>query len=202
MKKISFNSILFMIIITVIFTGALATINEVTKDRVLMNQELKSQQAMLYILDIPSPKNNAVEVSALYSNTIKEVTGENMVYYEGYRNDALAGYIFPIEGDAVWGNLKGYIGLTTDLNEVLGIYFLSHSETPGLGGRIDELQFKEQFRGITIDINDQDSNYIIYKPSANGQVDSITGATGTSNAVRRILNSNLSDILSNMKGGK
>lgn len=201
MKKINYNSVLFMIIITVIFTGALATINEATKDRVLMNQELKSQQAMLYILNISTTENDAVEVSALYSSTIKEVAGDGIAYYEGYRDGALVGYIFPIEGDAVWGNLKGYIGLNTDLNKVLGVYFLSHSETPGLGGRIDELEFKEQFRGITIDINNQESNYINYRPSENGQVDSITGATGTSNAVRRILNSNLRDILSSMKGG-
>ena len=201
MKKIKYNSVLFMIIISVIFTGALATINEVTKDKVLMNQELKQQQAMLYVLDLPIAKNNAVEVSAMYRSSIKEVQKDNITYYEGYKDGSIIGYVFPIEGDAVWGNLKGFIALTEDLKQVMGVYFLSHSETPGLGGRIDEPQFKEQFRGITIDINDQQSNYIIYRPNHNGQVDSITGATGTSNAVRRILNNNLSYILSTMKGG-
>lgn len=201
MKKINYKSVLFMIIISVIFTGALATINEVTKDRVLMNQELKQQQAMLYVLDLPIAKSNAVEVSAMYKSSIKEAQKDSLSYYEGYKDGLMIGYVFPIEGDAVWGNLKGFIALTTDLKEVMGVYFLSHSETPGLGGRIDEPQFKEQFRGIAIDINDQQSNYIIYRPNPNGQVDSITGATGTSNAVRRILNTNLGYILSTMKGG-
>lgn len=200
MKKINYKSVLFMIIITVIFTGALATINELTKNRVLLNLELKEQKALLYVLDLPIVKGNAIEVNAMYKSSIKEVEKGSLSYYEGYRDGILVGYIFPFEGDAVWGHLKGFIGLTTNLENVLGIYFLSHSETPGLGGRIDELQYKEQFRGIAI--NDNENNYIIYRPNPNGQVDSITGATGTSNAVRRILNANLDYILDTMKGGQ
>ena len=201
MKKINYKSILFMIIISVIFTGALAIINEVTKDRVLLNQELKQQKALLYVLDMPYSQSNAVEVSAMFKNTIKEVQKNNLTYYEGHKDGLLIGYVFPFEGDAVWGHLKGFIGLTTDFENVIGVYFLSHSETPGLGGRIDELQFKEQFRGIPLNPNEKTA-FINYRPTPNGQVDSITGATGTSNAVRRILNSNLSQILSTMKGGQ
>lgn len=200
MKKINYKSVLFMVIITVIFTGALATINELTKSRVLLNQELKEQKALLYVLDLPTPKSNAIEVNAMFRSSFKEVNKGSLSYYEAYKDGLLVGYVFPFEGDAVWGHLRGFIGLTTDLQNVLGVYFLSHSETPGLGGRIDEMQYKEQFRGISIKGNE--SNYIIYRPNPDGQVDSITGATGTSNAVRRILNANLDHILKIMKEGQ
>ncbi|WP_026476129.1 FMN-binding protein [Alkaliphilus transvaalensis] len=200
MKKFNYNSILFMIVISVVFTGSLALINEATKDAVALNDELREHKSLLYVADIPFNNKTAVEVSNIFQNNVKKVNFNGLVYYEGYQEDVLVSYIFPIEGDAVWGHLKGFISLSTDLTEILGVDFLSHSETPGLGGRIDELSYKEQFRGIEIDPNREDGNYIIYRPNPDGQVDSISGATGTSNAVRRILNENLQAIIKGMEG--
>lgn len=201
MKKINYRSILFMIAITVIFTGTLATINELTKNQIDLNEALKQQKSLLYVLDFPIEDKNAIEVSNLFSTQIKAVERNGLHYYEGYENDSLVGYIFPIEGDAVWGSLQGYVALSPDLHQILGLDFLSHSETPGLGGRIDEPAFKEQFRQIDINPDQKDADFIIYRPTPGGQVDAITGATGTSNAVRRILNSNLQEIINQMKGG-
>ncbi len=201
MKKINYRSILFMIAITVIFTGTLATINELTKNQIDLNEALKQQKSLLYVLDFPIEDKNAIEVSNLFPTQIKAVERNGLNYYEGYENDSLVGYIFPIEGDAVWGSLQGYVALSPDLHQILGLDFLSHSETPGLGGRIDEPAFKEQFRQIDINPDQKDTDFIIYRPTPGGQVDAITGATGTSNAVRRILNSNLQEIINQMKGG-
>ncbi|MBM7614891.1 FMN-binding protein [Alkaliphilus hydrothermalis] len=200
MKKMNTTSILFMIVITVIFTGALAFINEVTKEQIDLNQELKEHKSMLYVLNIPLEDKSALEVSNFRSDYIKEANKNDLYYYEAFENHQLTAYIFPFQGEAVWGTLKGLISLTPDLKEVRGIDFLSHSETPGLGGRIDEKQFKEQFRGITINPQQQDSNYINYHPHPNAQIDAITGATGTSNAVKRILNNNLEIIINGMEG--
>ncbi len=201
MKKFNYSSILFMLVITIIFTSALATIHQLTKDQVQLNEELKEHKSMLYVLDIPFENKTAIEVSNIRTNYIKEIKKESLIYYEGFKGDTLIGYIFPIEGDAVWGYLRGFISLSPDLTEIIGVDFLSHNETPGLGGRIDELQFKQQFRGIQIDPDQEDENYIIYKPNPNGQVDAISGATGTSDAVKRIINKKLESILMEMKGG-
>lgn len=201
MKKFNYRSIIFMIVITVLFTGALATINELTENQIYVNQELKEQKSLLYVLNIPFQDKTALEVSNLYSTQIKAVQRDGFTYYEAYENDSLIGYIFPMEGDAVWGNLRGYISLTPELDQILGVDFLSHSETPGLGGRIDELQFKEQFRRIKVNLSQADDNYIVYRPNPGGQVDAISGATGTSKAVRNIINQNLKSIFTIMEGG-
>ena len=81
------------------------------------------------------------------------------------------------------------------LDKIIGLEFISQEETPGLGGRIDELEFKEQFRDIII--NDDGTNYIIYNPASGGNVDAISGATLTSQAVADFLNKDLLEI----KGG-
>ncbi len=75
--------------------------------------------------------------------------------------------------------------MNQDFTQVLGIDFVTHSETPGLGGRISELWFKEQFRAVSI--NSDDSDIVTYRPAPDGNVDAITGATLTSDAVRNII---------------
>ncbi len=201
MKKFNYRSIIFMIVITVLFTSVLATINELTENQIYVNQELKEQKSLLYVLNIPFQDKTALEVSNIYSTQIKTVQRDGFTYYEAYENDSLIGYIFPMEGDAVWGSLRGYISLTPELDQILGVDFLSHSETPGLGGRIDELQFKEQFRRIKVNLSQTDDNYIVYRPNPGGQVDAVSGATGTSKAVRNIINQNLKSIFTIMEGG-
>ncbi len=72
---------------------------------------------------------------------------------------------------------------------------LNH-ETPGLGGRIDEAWFKEQFKG------EYAANGIVVKHGGsggdtdpdNGQVDGITGASRTSDSIQVIVNQQIDKI--------
>lgn len=200
MKKLSFKPIVFMIILTVIYTGILASINEVTKERIELNEEIQEKAAFLYALDIELPPKDASTIHELYNQHIKKINIEGKTIYEAYKGEELTGYLLPIEGDAVWGTLRGIMAVSPDFKDILGIDFLSHNETPGLGGRIDEKDFKEQFRNITIDLDNQEE-FIFYSPHPDAQVDAISGATGTSNAVRRILNNNLEFYIREIKGG-
>ncbi|KAB3529061.1 FMN-binding protein [Alkaliphilus serpentinus] len=200
MKAFNYKSIMFMLIISVIFTGSLAIINELTANKIEMNLEMKQQKSLLYVLGFSVENQTAVEVSNLYNEAIEVKESEDITYYLGYRDDSLVGYVFPFGGDAVWGFLKGFIALDPSLTKIIGIDFLSHSETPGLGGRIDEEGFKEQFRGVVLNTEDL-QEFIKYRPNPGGQVDAISGATGTSNAVKRIINDNLREILDEAKEG-
>ncbi len=80
------------------------------------------------------------------------------------------------------GTVEGYAAISADNSELLGIDFVSHSETPGLGGRISEEPFKEQFRNLDL-TNAKGGEYIVYRPAPDGNVDSIAGATLTSKSV-------------------
>jgi len=199
MKKFSFRPIIFMIIITVLYTGTLATINEVTKDKVLSNREAKKQSALLYVLDIPTNGKTPSEINEIFNSHIKTIDNNDDVYYEGYKDDSLVANIYLIYGSALWGNLEGLIALTPDLTEILGVEFLSHNETPGLGARIDETWYKEQFRGIPIS-QETSANYLSYKSTTQKSIEAISGATSTSNAVLRILNENIERIMLNSGG--
>jgi len=105
-------------------------------------------------------------------------------------------YVVPIEGYGLWDNMKGYIALETDLNTVKGITFYEHKETPGLGARVTEDWFQDQFKGKKIlDDNGELVSITIAKGQApEGRphmVDGISGATLTGDGVNQFMKEDL-----------
>lgn len=196
MKKFTMKPILFMMVLTLIYTTVLASINAVTEERIALNEQLSEQLSFLYVLNMTPDTIEAPIVNRLFQERVEETQVNGDRIYKAFDEDGnLYAYIVPMVGGAVWGELRGIVALSPEFDTVLGIDFLSHSETPGLGGRIDEPAFKEQFRGIEID-PEADDNFLIYNPNPGGQVDAISGATGTSNAVRNIFNNRMQAFMS------
>ena len=96
------------------------------------------------------------------------------------------------------------VGITPDSTRVLGIAFTQHSETPGLGGRITESWFTEQFKDLPLHPMEGDQNIFYLKPEgtaiASNELDAITGATNTSSAVEVFMNRELDLFLKELWG--
>ena len=75
------------------------------------------------------------------------------------------------------------VGITND-KTVKGISYLSLSETPGLGMRASEEGFKNQFSDKSVDY----FKYVKTGKSADNEVDALSGATITTNAVTHGVN--------------
>jgi Na+-transporting NADH:ubiquinone oxidoreductase subunit C len=58
--------------------------------------------------------------------------------------------ILPVKGYGLWSTLYGFMALEGDLNTVVGLGFYSHAETPGLGGEVDNPNWKAQGRTYPI----------------------------------------------------
>ena len=102
--------------------------------------------------------------------------------------------IIPVRGYGLWSTMQGFIALKGDLNTVAGFGFYEHGETPGLGGEIDN----PNWRALWLDKNLYDSNDELAirvikgnvdqsSPRAANQVDGLAGATLTSNGVTYLL---------------
>ncbi len=196
MKKMSPKPVLFMMIVTILFTGVLATINEVTAERIELNEEAAEQRSFLFVVDVSTDDLTAEEVNQLFNEIFEEREVSGRLIYEASIDGDLIGYVYPMVDNAVWGEIRGIIGIDINFETILGVDFLSHNETPGLGGRIDEEEFKEQFRGLDL-TEIQDANFVDYSRE---DIDAISGATGTSNAVRRIINEHLDEFFTEVKG--
>ncbi|MBS4537670.1 FMN-binding protein [Clostridium sp. D2Q-11] len=199
MKKSFSYPIIFMVLITAFFTLVLSLLNYSTKDVIAYNAQIEEWKTLLYIFDIDYQEDDK-EIENLYKEKIEAEKVNDITIYKAKENGDTLGYAFPVEGNALWGTVRGYAAVSNDLNTLLGIDFVSHSETPGLGGRISEEWFKEQFRGIDLTENNE-GDYIEYRPAASGNVDAITGATLTSKSVKNMLNKDIEEFRQLMKEG-
>lgn len=84
-------------------------------------------------------------------------------------------------GDVIIMKAKGYggpirmaVGIGND-GKVKGISVISHNETPGLGSNVENEQFQDEFKGMSVE-ND------IRVEKDGGEIKAITGATITSRA--------------------
>lgn len=196
MKKSFAFPILFMAVLTAVFTFILSFLNYSTADKIEFNQDTDLREKILYVFDIDAPLEDPEEVSKIFDERIEQTENEDGdMIYTAKEDGETMGYAIPVRGAGLWGSILGYVGLTEDYSEIIGLDFIAHSETPGLGGRIEEEEYKGQFRGLELD--DKGGDYVIYKPASGGNVDAISGATLTSKAVSDILNNDIRDFIEN-----
>ncbi len=109
-----------------------------------------------------------------------------------YEKDGQKGYVIPLQGAGLWGDIWGNIALSSDFNTVVGINFDHASETPGLGAEIATKAFQEPFAGKHIyDANGNFTSVPVKKNAADNEVDAISGGTITSTAVSDMLYNDL-----------
>ena len=110
-------------------------------------------------------------------------------------------YVLPVTGRGLWGGLWGYIALNADKKTVYGTYFYHESETAGLGARIGERWFQEQFNGKPV-FAGENTEAVALKvvkagaSKAENEIDGVTGATLTSDGVSAMVQDGLSVYLS------
>lgn len=193
-KKRVLYPVMFMLTITAVFSLSLAILNHLTKDTIAYNNEKKLKETILYVFNIEGNES----IDNLYDEMIEEDEINDIQVYVAKDNSNILGYAFPIEGDGLWGSISGYAAISPDFERLLGIDFISQSETPGLGGRIGDEAYKEQFRNLRLEASD--SQYIVHRPKPGGNIDAITGATSSSEAVRKLLNEDIHNFIQNAGG--
>lgn len=102
--------------------------------------------------------------------------------------------ILPVRGYGLWSTMHGFIALQSDLNTVQGFGFYQHAETPGLGGEIDNPDWRNLWPGKKVyDDNGELAIRVIKgnvdssSRTAENQVDGLAGATLTFGGVGRLV---------------
>ena len=185
----------YMTIVVIIVAVLLALANQALKPRQDANILLDKQKQILGALKIDYTNGDPANIyMALVNDTL--VYG-NMEVYVANLNGAVK-YILPLSGKGLWGGIGGYLALDEDKNTIYGVNFNHESETPGLGAKIVEMPFREQFEGKHIrNAEGQVVSVAVLKKGnmAEGQeqVDAISGATITSSGVSTMLQTNLEE---------
>lgn len=99
--------------------------------------------------------------------------------------------ILPVHGKGLWSTMWGFIALSNDVNTIKGIGFYEHGETPGLGGEIDNPNWKALWPGKKIYEDNKPAIDVVKGQAPAGsehQIDGLSGATLTSVGVENLVN--------------
>jgi Na+-transporting NADH:ubiquinone oxidoreductase subunit C len=114
------------------------------------------------------------------------------VYLLNDENGDLDKVILPVHGYGLWSTLYGFIALEQDGNEIYGLQFYEHGETPGLGAEVDNPRWRALWNGKEVYGDEGDLQITVAKgvPSSDmavHHIDAIAGATLTSAGVDNLV---------------
>jgi len=109
-------------------------------------------------------------------------------------------WVLPVSGKGLWSILYGFLALDATGKVVKGVTFYEHGETPGLGGEVDNPEWKAEWPGKTI--YDEQGHLVGVKVKKGKvdpgvpverahYVDGLSGATITSNGVTALVKKDL-----------
>lgn len=170
--------LIFMFLVTFFCILLTSGIHLATQDRALANELSFTRRAILDAGGV-TYENTREGIEKAYFEAITVEDG----YYTYQSTDGVR-YIISIVGPGLWGPIEIMAGLEEDLTTFTGLAIVSQNETPGLGARIEEPWFTGQFKGKQAPFTLVEEG----TASAENEVDSITGATRTTEYFRNLTN--------------
>jgi len=165
--------------LTLITAGAglvLALVEQVTREPIAEQRRLETLKALRAVLPELDNEPDRDTVSLVVGKD-KKGREVSRTFYRGRLTGNLSGIAFAVDAmDGYSGRITIMVGIDPD-GIVNGIEILNHAETPGLGAKITQPEFKQQFVGKGLDGVD----WRVKKDG--GDFDQITGATISPRAV-------------------
>jgi Na+-transporting NADH:ubiquinone oxidoreductase subunit C len=204
--------VIFTFIVCVAFVLLLSVANQVTLPQVKANQNYASHFAVLAAFGLADTSTAKSEVEELYASKVQELSIGQAAPADaaeaGPASAASAAYSAEIEGSSylavritnpgLWGPITAILAADPAAERILGFEVLEQQETPGLGGRIGEAWFTEQFKGEKVS---PDGRVSVTQGSGKGdpdrensRVDAVTGASRTSDFVQILVSKALAAV--------
>lgn len=163
--------------ITAVVALLLACTNSITKDMIAQNTEKEQEEARRAVMTEASAfEKTEIPVSA--DAVVKEIyCGKN-------DSDETVGYCVSVTPNGFGGAIEMIVGVRED-ESLTGITIVSLSETPGLGSKAQEPDFKDQFQAKNVS---EPLKVIKSGTAEEHEVMAISGATISSNAVTKGVN--------------
>ena len=181
--------ILVLVIVGLVSGGGLVYVYNYASPLIEENKEKELEESIYKVLPQAASYN--------------KIERDGIVLYEGVDDRGeVIGYAFKAKGFGYQGEIEIIAAIDVELKRIEGMEVLESSETPGLGSKITEEPFKNQFRGLSVlseiiltkgevsekkDIDTTTNATVL----TTNKVQAITGATISSKAIVKILNKEL-----------
>ena len=173
-----------LFIFALVTAGILASTYEGTKDTIAAAERKAAEKALLEIIPQERFDNDllldTLTIPPSAQNYLGKLSDETI--YVARKKGRIVAVIVPaIAPDGYSGDIKMIAGINVD-GSIAGVRVLSHTETPGLGDKIDlkKSPWILSFNGRSLDLPDS-KGWAVKKNG--GEFDQFTGATITPRAV-------------------
>ena len=176
----TFKIIVFLMVLSTICTVFLASGNYAfIKFSAIFNVRLYGTILDMFEMDVAEDEVEEIFLQNFDIQTIGDTT-----YYTS-KGDLEPGIVvFKHDGPGLWSNIEILLSVREDKTNLYKLRIVSQAETPGLGARIVEREFLDQFDDVHI----RPELKLVKFSSKPNEVDSISGATNTSNFLQIIIN--------------
>ncbi len=202
MNKKIVHDALVLTAFTLILGFILGAVNEITKEPIAKANKAAQDAAYKEVFkDADSFEENAdftaekaAEIIAKSDYTNDEIIGVNNALD---KSGNVIGYVINVTShEGSQADITFSVGIQAD-GTVNGYSITSISETPGLGMLINEDDFKKQFNNK----NEESFSVVKTTPSADNEIEAVTGATISSKAIANGVNACLVYFSTALQGG-
>lgn len=200
-----------------LFSQFTVKIVDLEKGKFLSDSDLQALNINVEAYDQRKASKNAALSDKLDKKADIASIGRRAKYATVYvveNNSSIDRIVLPIHGYGLWGTLYGFVALEGDGNTVAGLGFYEHKETPGLGAKVDTADWKAIWPGkrvydesgkVAVDFTKTKVDHS--KAENIHKIDSLSGATLTSNGVENLVrfwmgDSGFGPFLVNLKKGE
>ena len=171
-KESSFvNMVVTLLVISLVASTSLGYIYELTKEPIEAAKLAKKLQAIDAV--VPAYDNQPVDEMYKIPGTSP---GDTLEFYPARKNNELVGTAVRTYSKNGYGGIVYIMVGITPEGIIQDTKVVEHKETPGLGTKMADPKFSDQFKGM------DPSNKTIKVKKDNGDVDAITAATISSRA--------------------
>lgn len=137
-------------------------------------------------------ENRSLEITS-HAMTVEKGARKKIytVYQAKFPDGQTAGWVTKANGQGYADRIELLIGLDAEGRTVSGLFILDQKETPGLGNKIIEPQWRNQFIGKR---TDSALTVVKGRSATPHDIDAVTGATISSRSVVDIVNSTVNDL--------
>ena len=143
----------FMAVTCLVFGASIAVVNYATLGLLAKNATLHRNSVLCRAFQIDVAGSAAEDFQKAVDENLVETrigsgAGERLLFKRTTPGRESVGFL--MGGMGFWDRIEAVVVLTPDLKQILNIQFMDQKETPGLGARIEEPWFTDQFQGLQV----------------------------------------------------
>ncbi len=179
----SLKMVIVLTLIAVISGASLSFVDTATRSKIAENKTRALMDGMKTLL----PEADNFKKIDFKSN------GKIEGIYKAVKGDNTVGWGFMLSGPGFQDKITIVIATDPQIKTLLGLEVLEQKETPGLGAKMEHKEFKEQFKGKSLE---KEIGYVKNKKPEEGknEIEALSAATISTKQLLKIINNNVKNI--------